>query len=97
VLGRIAKVSFERSLGTILGGWLGFAAYLVTRSIAWLPIVSTLFAILVHMVGVKLKLDYSSKLTVLTFILGVPRAQPVMACQGCCEGLAPLFHPCIIG
>ncbi len=92
-MGRIAKQSFERGLGTVVGGWLGYAAYTVSQHPSvevweecWLTIISFLFAFAAFLIGVKLKLDYSAKLLGVTFVLGklhhplvavAPGARPV--------------------
>jgi hypothetical protein len=34
VIGRVSKVSFERALGTICGGLLGYVAYLVGTNVS---------------------------------------------------------------
>ena len=34
VIGRVSKVSFERALGTITGGLLGYVAYLVGTNVS---------------------------------------------------------------
>ncbi|CAL8470573.1 g10115 [Coccomyxa elongata] len=69
VLGKIAKTSLERCLGTLVGGWLGCACFLVTRHPAWTAGISFIVAIFSSMLAVKLKLDYSCKLLTVTFIL----------------------------
>lgn len=71
VLGKIAKTCFERCLGTIVGGWLGCACFLVTRHPGWTASISFLMAAFSSMLAVKLKLDMSCKLLSITFILGV--------------------------
>lgn len=70
MLGKIAKTSFERCLGTLVGGWLGCACFLVSRHPAWVACISFALAIASSMLAVKLKLDYSCKLLSITFILG---------------------------
>ena len=77
IMGRIAKQSFERELGTVIGGWLGYAAYIVSQhpsveawAECWTAIISFLFAFAAFLIGVKLKLDYSAKLLGITFVLG---------------------------
>ncbi len=70
VMGKIAKVSFERCLGTLVGGWLGCACFMVTRHPAWTAVISFLVALASSMLAVKLKLDYSCKLLSITFIVG---------------------------
>ncbi|BDA45832.1 hypothetical protein COCOBI_07-6190 [Coccomyxa sp. Obi] len=69
VLGKIAKTCFERCLGTLVGGWLGCAFFLVTRHPAWTVVISFITAIFSSMLAVKLKLDYSCKLLTVTFVL----------------------------
>ena len=82
VLGKIAKTCFERCLGTIVGGWLGCAFFLVTRHPAWTAIISFLVAAFSSMLAVKLKLDMSCKLLSITFILGVYGRFPTILSQG---------------
>ncbi len=78
VLGSAAKTSFERCIGTICGGWLGYAfavALVGTGAAAWaLPLLSMAVAFCAALLGVRLKLVYSAKLAALTFILGEPSA-----------------------
>ena len=76
-MGKIGKQSFERGLGTVVGGWLGYAAYIISQHPSvevweecWITIVSFLFAFAAFLIGVKLKLDYSAKLLGITFVLG---------------------------
>ena len=76
-MGKIARQSFERCLGTVIGGWLGYAAYIVSQhptdeawEQSWTAIISCAFTFVAFLVGVKLKLDYSAKLLGITFILG---------------------------
>lgn len=77
IMGRIAKQSFERALSTVVGGWLGYAAYIVSQhpsveiwAQCWTAVISVLFAFAALLMGVKLKLDYSAKLLGVTFVLG---------------------------
>ena len=77
IMGKIAKQSFERGLGTIVGGWLGYAAYIISKhpspeawAECWTAIVSIFFAFSAFLIGVKLKLDYSAKLLAISFVLG---------------------------
>lgn len=76
-MGKIAKQSFERGFGTIIGGWLGYAAYIISKhpspeewAECWTAIVSILFAFCAFLIGVKLQLDYSGKLLGISFVLG---------------------------
>ncbi|CAL5220426.1 g2439 [Coccomyxa viridis] len=76
IMGRIAKQSFERALSTVVGGWLGYAAYIVSQhpsveiwAQCWTAVISVLFAFAALLMGVKLKLDYSAKLLGVTFVL----------------------------
>ncbi|BDA45831.1 hypothetical protein COCOBI_07-6180 [Coccomyxa sp. Obi] len=69
VLGKIAKTCFERCLGTVVGGWLGCACFLINRHPAWTAGISFLIVAVSSMLAVKLKLDMSCKLLSITFIL----------------------------
>ena len=98
-MGRIAKQSFERGLGTVIGGWLGYAAYVVSvhPSVVawagcWTAIISFLFAFAAFLIGVKLKLDYSAKLLGITFVLGriTIEADAPFTCMGALWLLSPL-------
>lgn len=86
ILGKIARQSFERCLGTVIGGWLGYAAYIVSQhptakawEQSWTAIISFAFAFAAFLLGLKLKLDYSAKLLGITFILG--KADLVRICK----------------
>ena len=69
-------------MGTVIGGWLGYAAYIVSQhptakawEQSWTEIISCAFAFTAVLIGMKLKLDYSAKLLGITFILG--EASPI--------------------
>ena len=80
ILGNTAKTSFERCLGTISGGWLGFGCALALSgqgvSIWLVPLISLALTFCSALMGVWLKLVYSSKLFALTFVLGVHQIRP---------------------
>ena len=64
-------------MGTVIGGWLGYAAYVVSQhptakawEQSWIAIISCAFTFTAVLIGMKLKLDYSAKLLGITFILG---------------------------
>eukprot|EP00891_Asterochloris_glomerata_P007742 jgi/Astpho2/7742/fgenesh1_pg.00116_%23_10_t len=81
VLGKVAQVSLERTLGTVSGGLLGLLVVSVGSRIPQLPdiVLASVSAGLVGFVaaagGWFLGLDYSAKLFVLTFVLVVMGAQ----------------------
>ncbi len=94
VLGKIARQSFERCLGTVIGGWLGYAAYIVSQhptaenwKQSWTTIISFVFAFAAFLVGLKLRLDYSAKLLGITFLLGKADSIGI-------EKLSSLVIPC---
>lgn len=81
VTGRVAQVSFERTLGTVTGGFLGFLAYVVGHDISpiqdevFLVIAASVVGFVSVLVGRALNLDYSAKLYVMTFVLVVMAAE----------------------
>lgn len=76
VLGKVTQVGFERTLGTVMGGTLGFVVNLLGSHIwtdasdgYFLSVASALFAYACCMASYRLKLDVSMKLTMITFLL----------------------------
>ncbi|KAK9806935.1 hypothetical protein WJX72_007993 [[Myrmecia] bisecta] len=76
VIGKVAQTGFERILGTIIGGWLGYGTFMVGR-LFWnetfdglvLSVAAFLVAASHVVIGYKLSLENSTKLYALTFLL----------------------------
>ena len=95
-MGKTARQSFERCLGTFVGGWLGYAAYIIAQhpqledwSLSWVAIISFVFAFAAFLLGLKLGLDYSAKLLGITFVLGWSSVhllvKSTLACTSCLD------------
>ncbi|KAK9857975.1 hypothetical protein WJX84_004815, partial [Apatococcus fuscideae] len=75
VIGKVAQVSIERTLGTVIGGVLGYFAVIINRSITlqddviFGPLSAAAVAVIGVVVGRALKLEYSSRLFCMTYIL----------------------------
>ena len=84
MIGKVAQLSYERTLGTLAGGALGYIVYdyglyyLPDRAdqVA-LPVAAALVAVLSCFLADRLKLDQSMRLFVITFLLVVFGAHPV--------------------
>lgn len=69
------QVSIERTLGTVIGGVLGYFAVIINRSITLTddvifgPLSAAAVAVIGVVVGRALKLEYSSRLFCMTYIL----------------------------
>ena len=77
ICGKVAKLSIERALGTVIGGWLGYATFqTLPLNLGYHAAISIVFSYVAALVAAKLKLEYSGKLAALTFLLGVLPLQP---------------------
>lgn len=71
----VMQVSIERTLGTVIGGVLGYFAVIINRSITLTddvifgPLSAATVAVIGVVVGRALKLEYSSRLFCMTYIL----------------------------
>lgn len=82
------QVSLERTLGTIIGGVLGYFAVVINRSITLTdnvifgPLSSATVAVIGVLVGRALQLEYSAKLFCMTYILVLMGAEAVSGESG---------------
>lgn len=72
VLGKCAVSSLERLIGTIIGGWIGYAFYLAVslQNRAWLPIISVIYAFTAAIVGAALDVTGAANLSTITLLSG---------------------------
>ena len=92
------QVAMERVLGTVTGGLLGYGLAMVNDKLPFLdqPFFTVLAATAVAfssiIMGYKLRLDYSGRLFIMTFILVVmaaPKTEGTRDCRG-----VPAFSLC---
>ncbi len=78
VLGKCAVSSLERLIGTIIGGWIGYAFYLATnmQNRAWLPIISVIYAFAAAVIGAALDVGGAANLSTITLLSGKPPPSP---------------------
>jgi uncharacterized membrane protein YccC len=73
VLGRCATASWERVVGTLIGGWIGYALYTVVslRHRVLIPVISIIFAFLASTVGQHFDVQGVADLSIITMISGL--------------------------
>jgi hypothetical protein len=70
VIGKSARISCERVVGTLSGGWLAFGFFEASSNGAFLAVMAGATTLVAVVLGCLLNMDYAAKLFVATFLIG---------------------------